>query len=76
MAKIGQNGEEYGHMEQVDMADGPGAQMPCRHAPHGHHQVPPWHRPHHRSMGALLSQWEASIQVGLINGQDWKPVDP
>jgi len=54
MAKIHQNDEEYGHMEQVDVAGGPGAHMPCRSTPLGHRPMPPWHRPRHKSMGAAI----------------------
>ena len=54
MEKIDENSEEYGHMEQVDMASGPRAHMPRRLASLGHHLVPPWGWPCHRSMGAAL----------------------
>jgi hypothetical protein len=75
MAKIGQNGEEYGHMEHVDMVGGLG---PTCHATWPHlgtawcqlgtsHINDPWE--------LLQSQSLASIQVGLINGQDWMLVD-
>ena len=47
-----QKGDKYGHMEQVDVAGGPGAHMPRQLAPQGSRPVPPWHWPRHRSVGA------------------------
>ena len=52
---FGQNGDKYTHRRQVDVAGGLGATWAHRSAPQGHcpsPQVPPWHWPHHRSVGA------------------------
>ena len=79
MANVGQIGDKYGQMDQVDVAGSPGPTgrhrpVPPRRclAPLGAHLTPchisdPWE--------LLLSQWKASIQVGLIKGQDLFMVD-
>ena len=65
MANFGQIGDKYGQMDQVDVAGSPRPIGRHRLAPPSAHLAPchvsdPWE--------LLLTQLEALIQVGLING--------
>jgi hypothetical protein len=54
---FGQNGDKYTHSRQVDVVGGLGATWAHRSASQGRRsgpQVPPWHWPHHQSMGAAV----------------------
>ena len=78
MANFGQNGDKHGPKEQVDVAGPPrptGQRRPMpprrRPTPPGAHLAPchvsdPWE--------PLLTQLEALIQVGLINGHAMGPL--
>jgi hypothetical protein len=68
-----QNGDNYGHREQVDVAGGPRTNMPCRLAPHGRHPSPC----HVIDSWELLQKYsQASIQCRLDQWWDWKALDP
>jgi len=76
MAKIGQNGDKHGYMEQVDVTGGQGPLGSATRHHMGAAQPPKW--PCHVTdpWELLQSQSQASIQGGLINEQDLFTVDP
>ena len=86
---FGQNGDKYTHRRQVDVAGGLGGTWAHRPATQGHrsaHQVPPWHWPRHRSMGAApqalpcvdLSQFASMVMMewSWIHGSTIMDLDP